>query len=397
MTPPQHSTRNRILRMVPFVLSLLTPIAYAATCPAGQYSPIAPFGTISGCLNLTQYLNQVFTTTIGIAGILAVVIIVVCAVRMMTTGSVAGRSEAKECIYNAIFGVLIAIGSWLLLNTINPQLLKNDAVLAIQAPTQAPAAGVQTANDPMPTQPAGAFYYRYRDATLNIIKNSPSFPTIDVCNASLTKQKDGGVTIENGPDGNPTCFRIPPATLPPAGSGEDATRNQLCGNNSCLRNTTSNSNVYVKKPPCIPYTANYKQCATGTGTNVGGLPLDAVNHLKNLAANCPCSILITGGTEAGHVSHGANVPVFDLSRSADLLKFIKTNATVKENPSFCSPSRKNGVCFYKWLYNGYWYTDEVGAELYGIAPHWHVCKDGTPPDLPTPEKIAVFGQACNKI
>ena len=45
----------------------------------------------------------------------------------------------------------------------------------------------------------------------------------------------------------------------------------------------------------------------------------------------------------------------------------------------------------------YWFTDETDAEKYGIKPHWHVCKEGTPPDANTPQKNSVFASACNKL
>ena len=130
------------------------------------------------------------------------------------------------------------------------------------------------------------------------------------------------------------------------------------------------------------------------------LPHDTIDGLKSLASDCRCTVTITGGTEAGHVSHGANIPVFDLGRTSELLAYIKAKANLKENPSFCSPSRAKGVCFKKWRYNmggsEYWFTDEVGAESFGIKSHWHVCKEGTAPDANTPAKVSVFTSACNK-
>jgi hypothetical protein len=42
----------------------------------------------------------------------------------MTTESISGKSGAKERIKNAIIGLLIALLIWIILNTINPNLLK---------------------------------------------------------------------------------------------------------------------------------------------------------------------------------------------------------------------------------------------------------------------------------
>ena len=118
---------NTTLRTLSIFLATLPSIALGQA--GGTYNLIAPIGTLTGSLNLQQYLNGVFETTVGIGGILAVLMLVICGIKLMGTGSVAAKSEAKQCIWNAIFGLLLAIGSWILLNTINPLLLNNDAKL----------------------------------------------------------------------------------------------------------------------------------------------------------------------------------------------------------------------------------------------------------------------------
>ena len=57
-------------------------------------------------------------------------------------------------------GYLLAIGSWVLLNTINPLLLKNDAQITIQTPAS-PVTALPSGSDPMPTVPG--WYYRYKN------------------------------------------------------------------------------------------------------------------------------------------------------------------------------------------------------------------------------------------
>ena len=110
------------------LLSFLPVVALAA--PA-TYDLLAPIGTLPTTVTLTEYLQGIFKTIVGIVGVLAVIMIVVCGIRLMGSGSAGGKSEAKQCIWNAVFGILLAIGSWLLLNTINPLLLKNDATLSV--------------------------------------------------------------------------------------------------------------------------------------------------------------------------------------------------------------------------------------------------------------------------
>ena len=114
--------------------------AEAVCTDPNQYDLIAPFGTLSGCVDLITYLNGIFKTVIGITGVLAVVTLVLCGIKLMSAASASGKSEAKKCITNALFGVFLALSSWLILNTINPLLLVNKpiALTTIGAPSSAP-------------------------------------------------------------------------------------------------------------------------------------------------------------------------------------------------------------------------------------------------------------------
>jgi type IV secretory pathway VirB2 component (pilin) len=147
---------------------LIIPLFFARTASAAcaspdQYELLVPIGSLSGCVDLGTYVKGMFETIIGIAGILAVVMIVICGIKLMTAGSAGGKSEAKDCITNALFGVLLAVGSWLILNTINPQLLaaKPSAIgvpvapLAPSTPTPATPSGT-TIWQPGPSCPAVA-------------------------------------------------------------------------------------------------------------------------------------------------------------------------------------------------------------------------------------------------
>lgn len=109
-----------LLFALPFFLAHT---AEAACAGPDQYQLLVPIGTLPGCVDLGTYVTGMFVTIIGIAGILAVVMIVICGIKLMASGSAGGKTEAKSCITNALFGVLLAVGSWLLLNTINPLLL----------------------------------------------------------------------------------------------------------------------------------------------------------------------------------------------------------------------------------------------------------------------------------
>jgi membrane-bound lytic murein transglycosylase B len=52
--------------------------------------------------------------------------IVMGGIEYMTTELISSKEAGKERIRNAIFGLLLALGAWTILNTINPNILKSD-------------------------------------------------------------------------------------------------------------------------------------------------------------------------------------------------------------------------------------------------------------------------------
>src|SRR3989339_952337 len=78
-----------------------------------------------------QYIAALYKFFVGIAGIVAVVMISLGGfIWLFSGGSPDKISKAKELILGAIFGLLLALGSYLILYTINPQLV--DFSLAIK-------------------------------------------------------------------------------------------------------------------------------------------------------------------------------------------------------------------------------------------------------------------------
>lgn len=94
------------------------------------YTLLAPIGGMETApTNTGDYFNLIFKIAIGLCGVLAVVMIIVNGVAYMGEDSIFGKTEAKQKILAAILGLLIALGSYALLNTINPDLLKGNATV----------------------------------------------------------------------------------------------------------------------------------------------------------------------------------------------------------------------------------------------------------------------------
>lgn len=70
-----------------------------------------------------SYLNMMIQITIGIAAVLAMIMIVMGGIEYMTSELVSSKESGKKKVTNAVLGLLLALGAFAILNTINPDLL----------------------------------------------------------------------------------------------------------------------------------------------------------------------------------------------------------------------------------------------------------------------------------
>ncbi|NCN07993.1 hypothetical protein GW944_00285 [Candidatus Parcubacteria bacterium] len=71
----------------------------------------------------SDYIEGLFKLIIAIAGTLAVVTIIVGGIQYMSSDAFGKTEAAKNTIGNAIWGFMLAISAWLILNTISPKLV----------------------------------------------------------------------------------------------------------------------------------------------------------------------------------------------------------------------------------------------------------------------------------
>lgn len=76
--------------------------------------------------NLGTYLNIMINLFIGICAVLAVIMIVMGGLEYMTSELISSKEHGKERINSAIFGLILALGAWTILYTINPDLLNTE-------------------------------------------------------------------------------------------------------------------------------------------------------------------------------------------------------------------------------------------------------------------------------
>ncbi|GEM_PF-1962228 len=93
--------------------------------PSQNYQLLAPIPTVektSGSL-LVSYMKGLFTAAVGLAIVLAVVMIVIGGIEYVAAALPSEKEGGKKRIQGAIGGLLLILASWVILNTLNPKLL----------------------------------------------------------------------------------------------------------------------------------------------------------------------------------------------------------------------------------------------------------------------------------
>ncbi len=265
-------------------LALFVPIS--ALAQIKDYNVLAPLpkiGDAGGTTNIQTYLPAAFNLTIAIAAVLAFVMITLGGIIYATSDAITKKEQGKGYIWNAIWGLILVISSWLIINTINPKMLD-----------------------------------------FSFLNKMP------------------------GPEIVATSTAYVGAALTPEEIADDARVRAILA--------TPPDDVYVYAAICS--TGQTKNCV-----NMNGLPDNAIYGLKHLRKDCKCAITVTGGTEAGHKSHGPGSPVVDIRPNSTLNTFLgypnPTNGVTNRSVAFKDGGHAN---FYY----------ETTAQDGSTGNHWHV-------------------------
>jgi hypothetical protein len=94
-----------------------------------EYVPLAEiegFNDSGDTPELGPLLQLIFNWGIAIAVVLSIVMIILGGIQYMTIDSISGKSDGIRKIQGALAGLILAVSSWLILRTINPQLINLD-------------------------------------------------------------------------------------------------------------------------------------------------------------------------------------------------------------------------------------------------------------------------------
>lgn len=85
---------------------------------------LSKFGIPAGPISLSDFIIFVYDFLLSAVGIAAMLMIVLGGFRYLTAaGNAASLTEAKDIIYNALYGLALAICAWIIISTINPDLI----------------------------------------------------------------------------------------------------------------------------------------------------------------------------------------------------------------------------------------------------------------------------------
>jgi len=104
--------------------AVLLSIGFASQASAGYVPLVQIPGVPEGEIDMSAYLVGMYNFLLSIVGIVAVIMLIIGGMKYITAaGNSATVSDAKDTIWSAIFGLMLALLSWVFVSTINPDVL----------------------------------------------------------------------------------------------------------------------------------------------------------------------------------------------------------------------------------------------------------------------------------
>lgn len=114
-----------IIILLFIVYCLLFPVFDAPAQGAGYEIEVSlPKGAAKGTeVSLTEYIRYLYLAGLGLIGLAALVALIIGGLIYMLSDTVFKKDQAKGMIQGAIFGLVLALSAYLILKTINPDLV----------------------------------------------------------------------------------------------------------------------------------------------------------------------------------------------------------------------------------------------------------------------------------
>lgn len=262
-----------------------------------KYEPLIliPGLTDGGGGSFSAYINFLYGLAIAIAALIAVIKIIVAGVKYMLSASVGKKGDAKGEIKSALLGLLLILGAYIILNTINPTLTKTSVIFG-----DLPADPKLLSNDSVKAAQTQTPAERLSSPTLACVKRSTGtsggFKTygIDVSTCGtvmdtgkiLTQfREDCGVlqgTLRTTPTGGGCAVPVKPTSpsgtlTPPKTTATPQTKQQICSSSGGLYTPAVG---VISKESCSGGTVTRERCDA-----FGGI-YTAPSSLNNFKPSC---------------------------------------------------------------------------------------------------------------
>lgn len=126
--------KSLILKILLLIVVTLPILGFTASLDYVQLAPLPGSCEVQSngqCItkigennNLAGYINSLYMLIVGAAGVLAVLQIVMGGFSYLSTDAIANKEEGKHQIKMALGGLMLIFASYIILNTINPQLVE---------------------------------------------------------------------------------------------------------------------------------------------------------------------------------------------------------------------------------------------------------------------------------
>lgn len=249
--------------------------------------PTAIGQTGATTVDLVHYLQYAFNTLIILSIIAAVTMIIYGGTLYILSGTPMGKGDGKQAITNALAGLILVLASWLILYTVNPDLIKLN--FKISSPSSTSSVGTGTTG---------------------------TTPT-DGGTPNGTNPGDGGAPVGTTPDTNTNqsgnqVGRDPTMT-------EEHARQEMSDIGVDITGTPNSQGQ--RGQPCSQLGVGEAGC-----TSLAGIQQTTLDGVKGIHDTCPnCHLAITSGTDGAHGSEPydhANGYKVDLQEDPGLTDYV---------------------------------------------------------------------------
>ena len=298
------------------LITLLLVVGFTVSAASVPPPDLVPQGCQTGCpcslCDLyTLGRNIVNFLLYGIAIPVAAVAILYGGVMMLiSAGDPKKITDGKSAISSAVIGIAITFFAWVIINallsTVFFQIGFVQGMLDWNKPPTCTAGGGESCNTTLePANPIGP------PQTPPVTCGQDPFvcdPTETVENCAIDCDKPGVC-------GNKSC----------EGPAEDPTScPRDCGGGGSLSHADAVAQLAAAGISVVS-TENCSNPNVSTCTSLEGMPQSAITEIINIKNNCSCTVTVTGGTETGHLEHGAGKAVVDLNDNPELWTYLQAN------------------------------------------------------------------------